>query len=282
MSPGKRSGFTLIELLVVIAIIAILAAILFPVFAQARAAARGASSQSNLRQQGLGILMYVQDYDETFPLDHKWGEGPITLGGTPLSIWAWDIQPYIKNQVIFADPLAGGQITGFAVNPFWPFLGHYGYNNTALSPTTGGAIPWKRTPAAIAAIARPAELVMVAGHAGYNDFGNSLWWYGSGTLTTLGTLDPPDCGSIPGYCFDNWGKGGFWDATSGLKSEEAGRLTGGVSLRKSKTANICYADGHTKFVQAGAAAVGTNWNPNLTAGSLVQTDPTKYQWALSP
>ncbi|HEU4752027.1 MAG TPA: prepilin-type N-terminal cleavage/methylation domain-containing protein, partial [Armatimonadota bacterium] len=60
-------GFTLIELLVVIAIIAILAAILFPVFAQAREAARKVSCGSNLRQFGHAVLMYVQDHDETFP-----------------------------------------------------------------------------------------------------------------------------------------------------------------------------------------------------------------------
>src|SRR5687768_18600195 len=60
-------AFTLIELLVVIAIIAILAAILFPVFAQARDKARSASCLSNLRQVGMGLYMYVQDYDETYP-----------------------------------------------------------------------------------------------------------------------------------------------------------------------------------------------------------------------
>src|SRR2546427_9810963 len=62
----KRKGFTLIELLVVIAIIAILAAILFPVFAQARAKARAISCLSNTKQLGLAVQMYVQDYDETF------------------------------------------------------------------------------------------------------------------------------------------------------------------------------------------------------------------------
>ena len=64
----KKRGFTLIELLVVIAIIAILAAILFPVFAQAREAARKASCISNMKQIGMGILMYAQDYDEEFPM----------------------------------------------------------------------------------------------------------------------------------------------------------------------------------------------------------------------
>ena len=63
----RQSGFTLIELLVVIAIIAILAAILFPVFAQARENARKSNCQSNLKQIGTGILMYAQDYDEVSP-----------------------------------------------------------------------------------------------------------------------------------------------------------------------------------------------------------------------
>src|SRR5215203_5649261 len=63
----KRRGFTLIELLVVIAIIAILAAILFPVFAQARAKARQAACLSNMKQLGTGLTMYCQDYDEIVP-----------------------------------------------------------------------------------------------------------------------------------------------------------------------------------------------------------------------
>src|SRR5580700_5777935 len=66
MRSNSRSAFTLIELLVVIAIIAILAAILFPVFAQARAKARQATCLSNENQIGLATMMYVQDYDETF------------------------------------------------------------------------------------------------------------------------------------------------------------------------------------------------------------------------
>src|SRR5207302_5942836 len=64
---SSRTAFTLIELLVVIAIIAILAAILFPVFAQAREKARQANCLSNFKQIGLGVMMYVQDWDETYP-----------------------------------------------------------------------------------------------------------------------------------------------------------------------------------------------------------------------
>src|SRR5205823_7605014 len=84
MTIRTRKGFTLIELLVVIAIIAILAAILFPVFAQARASARQISCTSNTKQTALALLMYAQDFDEAFPrLDNNgsciFGESPCGL-----------------------------------------------------------------------------------------------------------------------------------------------------------------------------------------------------------
>jgi prepilin-type N-terminal cleavage/methylation domain-containing protein/prepilin-type processing-associated H-X9-DG protein len=92
-----RSGFTLIELLVVIAIIAILAAILFPVFARARENARRASCQSNLKQLALGVLQYVQDYDEKFP-QRRYGT-PASANG-----WAAVLQPYLKSEQILQCP----------------------------------------------------------------------------------------------------------------------------------------------------------------------------------
>lgn len=100
----KRRGFTLIELLVVIAIIAILAAILFPVFAQAREAARKTSCASNLKQIGLGIMQYVQDYDETYPCN--WVSGLWQTQPAPglNAKWMDLIQPYVKNDGIFNCP----------------------------------------------------------------------------------------------------------------------------------------------------------------------------------
>src|SRR5437868_10112688 len=89
----KRRAFTLIELLVVIAIIAILAAILFPVFAQAREKARAISCLSNLKQIGLGCMMYLQDYDETYPSGWMPGENNAPSGTT---MWRVVLQPYIQ------------------------------------------------------------------------------------------------------------------------------------------------------------------------------------------
>lgn len=116
----KRRGFTLIELLVVIAIISILAAILFPVFARARENARRASCMSNGKQIGLGLLMYVQDYDERYPSYVRVGVagalGPeITRGNTGGIYYAWHqlIHPYIKNTQVFNCPSSTAPATTY-------------------------------------------------------------------------------------------------------------------------------------------------------------------------
>ena len=102
----RRKGFTLIELLVVIAIIAILAAILFPVFARARENARKTPCLSNLKQVGLGLTQYLQDYDERMPAIY-WGAGSQYLwpnGVTTAGMWMASIYPYVKNTQMFSCP----------------------------------------------------------------------------------------------------------------------------------------------------------------------------------
>src|SRR5438094_2711700 len=102
MKRRKVIGFTLIELLVVIAIIAILAAILFPVFAQAREKARSAACLSNVKQLGLGIAMYTQDNDEFMPYNYEY-----TWPGQKELYWWQDLcRPYVKNEAVYSCPSA--------------------------------------------------------------------------------------------------------------------------------------------------------------------------------
>src|SRR5215510_12645517 len=98
------NGFTLIELLVVIAIIAILAAILFPVFAQAREKARQATCLSNMKQWSIGTKMYLSDYDDTvvpcylYTVHSSYGTQP--KGKPVLQWWSDLLNPYVKNDKV--------------------------------------------------------------------------------------------------------------------------------------------------------------------------------------
>src|SRR6185312_15613159 len=101
----RKNAFTLIELLVVIAIIAILAAILFPVFAQAKLAAKKTAALSNAKQLTLGVIMYNNDVDGMFDIGCPSGWFyPPTTNKQETGAWGWDSQPYIKNAGVFADP----------------------------------------------------------------------------------------------------------------------------------------------------------------------------------
>jgi prepilin-type N-terminal cleavage/methylation domain-containing protein/prepilin-type processing-associated H-X9-DG protein len=122
----RRRGFTLIELLVVIAIIAILAAILFPVFAKARAKARQTACLSNVRQLGTAVLSYNQDYDDCFPPVYN------DRYGYPQNRWMWAdmIMPYSKNRQIFACPSSTAE--------------DWGQNAVAPASGPNGNMQWTR------------------------------------------------------------------------------------------------------------------------------------------
>ena len=161
MRSRVRQGFTLIELLVVIAIIAILAAILFPVFAQAREKARAASCQSNLKQIMSGVKMYTQDYDETFPMSAY-----LLPPNRVVSVYG-AVEPYMKNIQIFICPsfspginwparlarLGAQSADNFTFVGYIPNLGLFGERlcglKAAYTPT-----------ATLAGVPRPADTLM--------------------------------------------------------------------------------------------------------------------------
>ncbi len=139
----QKRGFTLIELLVVIAIIAILAAILFPVFAKAREKARTTACLSNLKQLGLGLHMYIQDYDESFPGRCVSSTYPDCTG---TNYWYQVIDPYLKSTQLLVCPSRRTAAVG------------YGYNTYAVAdPATILA-----TGSSLAAVKDPSTLLLLA------------------------------------------------------------------------------------------------------------------------
>ena len=150
---SRRPGFTLIELLVVIAIIAILAAILFPVFARAREAARTSSCLSNNRQYATATLMYVQDYDESFPMSAY-------VASTCVSTFYQVVDPYVKNKEITQcpsekDAMRLTDVVGVPCTGTPPF-NSYSVNHAVFA---NGFFPNVQT-TSLAAIPKPAETVM--------------------------------------------------------------------------------------------------------------------------
>jgi prepilin-type N-terminal cleavage/methylation domain-containing protein len=180
----KRTGFTLIELLVVIAIIAILAAILFPVFAQAREKARQSTCLSNFRQIGTAVMMYVEDYDEYYPpnrVSHLPAGGDCTGIGQKMISWKTVTLPYVKNVDVYRCPSNPHHNEGDETRksePTYPsFPISYAYSSSML----GAGNTALREPSC----PEPARYIMlVESQAGCSDMGiwgvNTTWGFTGG------------------------------------------------------------------------------------------------------
>jgi prepilin-type N-terminal cleavage/methylation domain-containing protein/prepilin-type processing-associated H-X9-DG protein len=157
----KRTGFTLIELLVVIAIIAILAAILFPVFARARAKAQQNTCLSNVKQLMLAVIMYCSDYDETLPRDNN---GTAMVGGSPqIQTWARVLKPYVKNEQIYLCPSKPENDFQFEKDPdtVWAPCA-YGANDSYLFRGIGYSVT------RVGAVESPSETIALGERYGLN------------------------------------------------------------------------------------------------------------------
>lgn len=265
-APGAfsapRAAFTLIELLVVIAIIAILAAILFPVFAQAREKARQTSCLSNEKQIGLAVMMYVQDNDESFPRREYTG-GTNRQGYAPLN-WDVAVAPYVKNgtsTVTWATTDGTPAIVtqgGVWLCPSQPLpdpLRSYSGNDSIFTDLKYGINGQDIPVTTLAQITRPADVVMVAeGNSTEGFYGSSnrlsgdYYWQCGGDATGGSKCSGPESGA-------RWDKDIVGDETN----PPAWQYQQMARYRHNGVSNFAFADGHVKAVAKGQL----NWCKNF-------------------
>jgi len=274
----KHRGFTLIELLVVIAIIAILAAILFPVFAQAKLAAKKTQALSNTKQLTLSIIMYQNDVDDYFP--HAFGATDWT--GTDL--WAQEVQPYCKNINIFGSPSDNlqGQVNpgqswegvgiSMAANsyygawccaPNWSngfqLRGPMGIDNNSSwlwGGENNGSVMTNSAGTILVAEKHGDDIALWNTTAGGNNFNTTGNWSG---FAMGGVLAGPNVDGAGG-----WGPLGTPNGTLTSTAYDSGK-NGAVSAKFANFACFSFVDGHAKSMNP----VATNPDPvNLPQNNM--------------
>jgi prepilin-type N-terminal cleavage/methylation domain-containing protein/prepilin-type processing-associated H-X9-DG protein len=284
-----RRGFTLIELLVVIAIIAILAAILFPVFAQAREKARAISCLSNMKQLGLATMMYVQDYDEVFPARQY---GDVALPNDPYTQIGDILWPYLKNGEhnlqangqhgwnsgrggIWNCPSAAKPQQGNAIgisNDLFPD-GDASWNNW------GKNADMKR-PIGLAALEAPADIIgfidkgVSPGPWNYIEFVGDQWSYADASVCSYDGPANNGCGTIK----ENEDKGLTGQGALVPGFGDCDTLSGSIDwtrtcfirprYRHTGIANATFMDGHAKAMQKGSIRFSKNLHIQAIHGNL--------------
>ncbi len=255
----SNRGFTLIELLVVIAIIAILAAILFPVFAKARAQARKIVGISNLKEIALGTLMYVQDYDEKYPY-YNWGVescSEVGTGGSSISgdspsfeyfsaqAWCNCVQPYIKSLGIFQDPSDKHQWQpGYCIN-FPQSLFQAGKQSWTKSTYVSYGWSESASGSALAAFSSPASDLMWSDYDGIliDTWGRFNWT--DDLYVRRAIWNDMDWGYNPAAC----SIGGDIRGTQAQFTEAQWQACI-PGIRHEIGVQVAFMDGHAKIIQA--------------------------------
>jgi prepilin-type N-terminal cleavage/methylation domain-containing protein/prepilin-type processing-associated H-X9-DG protein len=260
----RRNAFTLIELLVVIAIIAILAAILFPVFAQARESARKTSCLSNTKQFTLGALMYAQDYDEVVispALRRRGGQPPTPISnfywGRNWMVWPELLNPYIKNLDIFTCPNRRD-------SPFYTYCINVNSSNDDFpgAPTPPGN--WNDGFGGPVDAPRPgqyspslAEMVAPATTIWFYDANSSIYQAGLTTWTSLEALAASNPAGAKSLEVDGSQTIAQLFLTGGGRVDNSPLIK--EPHRHSQGMNVAWCDGHAKWTRP-SQIKGEYWN----------------------